>query len=116
MERLIKNSKNIKCKALFLILNCFLSLTSLEAQTVKTVRTVDLEKYAGKWFEVASFPQRFQKNCYATTAVYTSTEKGYMIVENRCKKGSLYGKQSYINGKAFVVENTGNAKLKIQFF
>ena len=39
-----------------------------------------------------------------------------MIVENTCNKGSIDGKQSYIKGKAFVVENTGNAKLKVQFF
>jgi apolipoprotein D and lipocalin family protein len=44
------------------------------------------------------------------------TEKGYVIVENRCNKDSVTGKQSYIKGKAFVVKNSGNAKLKVQFF
>jgi apolipoprotein D and lipocalin family protein len=38
------------------------------------------------------------------------------ILENRCNKGSVSGKQSYIKGKAFVEKNSGNAKLKVQFF
>ena len=90
--------------------------TGLMAQTLQTVPYVDLKKYAGKWYEIASFPQRFQKNCNCTTAEYTMTDKGYVIVENRCKKDSVNGKESYIKGKAFVTENSGNAKLKVQFF
>lgn len=86
------------------------------AQTLQTVPYVDLKKYAGKWYEIASFPQRFQKGCNCTTAEYTLTDKDYVIVENRCNKDSINGKQSYIKGKAFVVENSGNAKLKVQFF
>ena len=86
------------------------------SQTLQTVPQVDLKKYAGKWYEIASIPQRFQKGCTGTTAEYTFTDKGYVIVENRCNKDSINGKQSYIKGKAFVVENSGNAKLKVQFF
>lgn len=86
------------------------------AQDLQTVANVDLNKYAGKWFEIASYPQRFQKGCHCTTAEYTATDKGYIIVENRCNKGGINGKQSYIKGKAFVDKNSGNAKLKVQFF
>lgn len=86
------------------------------AQTLQTVRYVDLKKYAGKWYEIASLPQQFQKGCTCTTAEYTVTDKGFVIVENRCTKDSMNRKQSYIKGKAFVVKNSGNAKLKVQFF
>ena len=86
------------------------------SQTLETVPHVDLKKYIGKWFEIASFPQRFQKGCNCTTAEYSLTDKGYVIVENRCNKDSINGKLSYIKGKAFVVKNSGNAKLKVQFF
>jgi apolipoprotein D and lipocalin family protein len=83
------------------------------AQELKTVSSVDLKKYSGTWYEIASFPQRFQKGCEFTTAVYTPTDKGYVTVENRCNRN---GKESYIKGKAFVDKNSGNAKLKVQFF
>jgi len=83
---------------------------------LKTVSHVDVKRYTGKWYEVASFPQRFQKGCHCTTAEYTLSDKGYIVVENRCNRDSIKGKQSYIKGKAFVQKNTGNAKLKVQFF
>ncbi len=86
------------------------------SQKLQTVPHVDLKKYEGKWYEIASLPQRFQKGCNCTTAEYTLTDKDYVLVENRCNKGSINGKQTYIKGKAFVVENSGNAKLKVQFF
>lgn len=105
---------NRKIITLFIV--SFLISTAMKAQLLQTVPNVDLKKYAGKWFEIASFPQRFQKRCHCTTAEYTPTDKGYIIVENRCNKDSAKGKLSRIKGKAFVVENTGNAKLKVQFF
>ena len=88
----------------------------MQTQSLETVPFVDLNRYAGKWYEIASFPQRFQKGCHCTTAEYTMTDKGHVIVENRCNKDSINGKQSYIKGKAFVQKNSGNAKLKVQFF
>lgn len=104
-------------KSSFILTLIFSMLTAVAmSQTLQTVPYVDLKKYAGKWYEIASFPQRFQKGCNCTTAEYTPTDKGYVIVENRCNKDSINGKQSYIKGNAFVVENSGNAKLKVQFF
>ena len=92
-------------------------MTSIgKAQILETVPMVDLSRYAGKWYEIAAYPQRFQKNCHCTTAEYTATDKGYLIVENRCNKDSVGGKLSSVKGKAFIEKNSGNAKLKIQFF
>ena len=99
-----------------LLLTLFILPFMSESQTLETVAHVDLKKYVGKWYEIASYPQRFQKGCHCTTAEYTWNEKGYITVENRCNKDSVHGKQSYIKGKAFVEKNAGNAKLKVQFF
>lgn len=103
---------------LIVLISIFLlmSATNNQAQTLQTVPNVDLKKYAGKWFEIASYPQYFQKGCHCTTAEYTLSEKGYVVVENRCNKGSVTGKQTYIKGKAFVEDGSGNAKLNVQFF
>ncbi|MBN8706979.1 MAG: lipocalin family protein [Bacteroidetes bacterium] len=100
----------------FSILLVTLMSTQIKSQPLETVPNVDLKRYAGKWYEIASFPQFFQKGCHCTTAEYTLTDEDYVIVENRCKKDSVNGKETSIKGKAFVVENSGNAKLKVQFF
>jgi len=99
-----------------LLLSVLMFSTISIAQDLETVSTVDLQKYSGKWFEIASFPQPFQKGCNCTTAEYTLTTKDYLIVENRCKKDSINGKALYIKGKVFAEKNMGNAKLKVQFF
>jgi apolipoprotein D and lipocalin family protein len=111
-----KNYLQVPSKTVLVSL-LFLLLTSITmSQSLETVPFVDLKKYAGKWYEIASFPQRFQKGCNCTTAEYTLTDKDYVIVENRCNRDSINGKPSYIKGKAFVVEKSGNAKLEVQFF
>ena len=102
----------LNTRTISLLLLLFMT-TILNAQELKTVSSVDLKRYSGTWYEIASFPQRFQKGCECTKAVYTPTDKGYIVVENRCKRN---GKESYIKGKAFVVKNSGNAKLMVQFF
>ncbi len=112
----ILNSKTSFKTSILLLLNMLLFSLISNAQDLETVSTVDLQKYSGKWFEIASFPQRFQKGCNCTTAEYTLTTKDYLIVVNRCKKDSLNGKSLYIKGKVFAEKNTGNSKLKVQFF
>ncbi|MEI6508526.1 MAG: lipocalin family protein [Bacteroidota bacterium] len=101
---------------LILIIMLMANTACSNSQTLQTVPFVDIKKYAGKWYEIASYPQRFQKGCHCTTAEYTLTDKDYVIVENRCNKESLDGKVSYIKGKAYIEANTGNAKLLVQFF
>ncbi len=102
---------------LFLIIMAGLMMgCSAQKSTPTSVGSVELEKYAGLWYDIASFPMRFQKGCHCTTAEYTLMPKGYVKVDNRCRKNSYDGKKSGIKGKAFVVEGSNNTKLKVQFF
>ncbi len=88
------------------------------SQDLQAVDKVDLEKYLGRWYETASFPASFQKGCRCTTADYEGLPgKKYIRVTNRCirfKNGK--SKIRIAHGKAFVVEGSNNARLKVQFF
>ena len=42
----------------------------LQLPPLRTEEQVDVSRYLGTWFEIASFPQRFQKGCTGTTATY----------------------------------------------
>jgi len=95
------------------IFSTILGSCKVQHQPFQTVPFVDLERYTGLWYEIASFPQKFQKGCRCTTAEYKITGKNYIKVINKCQKP---GKFASIEGKAFVVEGSGNAKLKVQFF
>ncbi len=80
-----------------------------------SVQTVDLERYQGKWYEIASFPAPFQKDCYCTTAEYVLKDD-YVKVINRCRRGSSQGEWDEAEGKAWPVKGSNNSRLEVSFF
>jgi apolipoprotein D and lipocalin family protein len=58
-------------------------------EPLATVGDVDLVRYAGRWYEVAKYPNRFQSQCLAdTTATYRLLDDGAVSVVNRCRTAS----------------------------
>lgn len=88
----------------------------LHLPMLRTVAHVDLGDYVGTWYEVANFPQSFQRGCTATTATYTLRSDGDIDVVNRCRKGSVDGPEKVARGRARVVDKSSNAKLEVSFF
>jgi apolipoprotein D and lipocalin family protein len=99
-----------------LILGLVLSASSSFAAPPSTVESVDLERYMGTWYEIASFPQSFQKGCTMTKAEYTLRKNGKVSVLNSCRLGSPDGKLKSAKGRARVVDRETNSKLKVSFF
>jgi apolipoprotein D and lipocalin family protein len=96
---------------------CATSTTDrLRLPPLKTVERVELDRYVGTWFEIASFPQRFQRGCTGTTATYTAKPDGEIEVFNRCRKDRLDGEEKTARGRARVVDRGSNAKLEVSFF
>ncbi len=112
----MNKSESSKFQYLFTFIIILLQSCSMAQSDLKAVESVDIQRYAGKWYEIASFPMSFQKDCYCVTAEYSLSDKGYVKVYNSCRKGSVQGKVKSIKGKAFIVDGTNNAKLKVQFF
>jgi len=83
---------------------------------LEVVECVELSRYAGKWYEIASYPQIFHAGCTGTTAEYTLRDDGTVRVANACNGGSLDGPVKRIEGTARVADPTTNAKLKVSFF
>lgn len=77
---------------------------------------VDPKLYIGKWYEIASFPQSFQKGCVATSATYTLRDDGDIDVLNECRLNSFDGQPKSAKGKAKIVDKKTNSKLKVTFF
>jgi apolipoprotein D and lipocalin family protein len=73
-----------------------------EENEPKVVQSVDLERYAGVWYEIAKIPNRFQKKCARNTTVV-----------NRCTKED--GKIITARGIAKIADTTTFAKLKVSF-
>ncbi len=79
----------------------------------RLVPDVDLERYAGTWYELGRFPNRFQKTCLGdVTATYTLRPDGRVTVTNRCRtaKGTTEA-----SGVARRPDPTVPAKLEVRF-
>lgn len=100
----------------FTLLGCASTTKRLDLPPVQTVPRVEVERYLGTWYEIASFPQSFQKGCHGTTATYTQVAEGELAVENRCFKDALDGPLKVANGRARVADATSNARLQVSFF
>ncbi len=102
--------------ALLFILACGFTAAESQQKPLQVVPRVDLNRYLGTWYEIATIPQRFQKDCVGVTATYTLRDDGKIEVLNKCRKKTLDGEIKTAKGKAWVVDKLTNAKLKVQFF
>jgi apolipoprotein D and lipocalin family protein len=79
-----------------------------------TVAAVDLQRYAGAWYEIALLPNRFQRQCVADTQARYVLDGDKVQVINRCRTAD--GSVDTAKGRAKTVEGSGNARLKVTFF
>ncbi len=94
---------------------CRASSASSRTFPLQTVASVDLKRYAGIWYEIARYPNRFQKGCLGSTANYTLREDGEIDVVNSCRDAEDSGIRR-AKGRAWVVDTATNARLKVSFF
>lgn len=79
----------------------------------EAVPAVDLERYAGLWYEIAHLPMYFQRKCTAdTTAHYTLQDDGMIAVRNRCRTDD--GSFQQVEGEARRVGDS-TSKLEVRF-
>jgi apolipoprotein D and lipocalin family protein len=79
-----------------------------------TIPSLDLPRYLGTWYEIAKFPNRFQRKCAGfTMATYTALPGGLVQVENRCRLDD--GSTDVAVGIARQVGAAGSPRLKVRF-
>lgn len=85
-----------------------------ERLPLPTVESVDIDRYVGAWYEIALLPNRFERQCVADTQAHYSLRGGDIRVLNRCRTGD--GSVDSAEGRAKIVPDSGNAKLRVSFF
>jgi apolipoprotein D and lipocalin family protein len=83
---------------------------------VTVVEHVDIERYMGRWYEIARYPNRFQKDLVGVIAEYTLRDDGTVGVHNMGRKKTLDGKKTEAKAKGWIEDEKTNAKWKVQFF
>lgn len=79
-----------------------------------TIARLDLPRYMGRWYELARYPNRFQRDCSAAaTADYTLLPTGNVQVVNQCPQPG--GKVDQAIGEARRVGPEGSPTLQVRF-
>ena len=111
---------------LFLVFFCLFSLnvqanemtadhdSSLSAAPLTVIMALDVPRYMGTWYEIAKYPNRFQKKCAGfTSAEYRLKADGEVQVINRCQLAG--GGISEAIGVARQIGAGSSPRLKVSF-
>lgn len=79
---------------------------------IRAVSQLDAGRYAGLWYEIARFPNSFEKDCFGVTAEYAAKPNGDLAVRNTCRKGGVDGPERVVEGTGRFVDA---GKLKVRF-
>jgi len=118
MTRLLNRSL---ITALCFSLSAWAPLASAQAQSsdassapLEAITSLDVPRYMGTWYEIAKYPNWFQKRCIAnTSATYAVQPNGMLQVLNRCQKED--GSMSEALGAAKQVGDANSPKLEVRF-
>ena len=99
-----------------LFINGCVTINGNYMKPLKTVKFVNLDRYVGKWYEIARYHHRFQEGCVGSKATYSLRDDGKINVINECYDESFSGKIRSAKGKAWVIDKETNSRLKVSFF
>jgi len=92
--------------------SCSIGTDGSNSKPLRTEATVDVDRYAGKWYEVARYPKWFQRGCESATADYSQLPDGSIQVLNSCIRKD--GTARSITGVAKPVDSKAN-RLEVSF-
>lgn len=81
---------------------------------LQAIARLDVGRYLGTWYEIAKYPNRFQRQCVAdTSALYRLRDDGQLDVINRCRQAS--GEMTEAVGRARQIGAADSPKLEVRF-
>ncbi|MEO7062153.1 MAG: lipocalin family protein [Dokdonella sp.] len=83
---------------------------------IAPVAKVDLARFMGDWYVIATIPTRFEKNAFNALETYTLQPNGEVATAFRFREGAFDGKLKEIDSTGFVKDGTGNAVWGVEVF
>ena len=104
-----------------LLLACSLVMTSTgiyanDLPMIKPVAHVDLPRFMGTWYVIATIPTRFEKNAFNAVETYTLQSDGNVYTQFHFRNGSFDAPVKAIHSIGFVKTDSGNAVWGVQVF
>ena len=110
-----------KSPALFAVLAACLAVTAPAwaatlAGAPEPVKTVDIQRLQGRWYEIARIPNRFEKDCGFATTDWVPQSGGRFLVTQTCKKTEVDRDGHVTRATADPLDPAGNAKWRMNYF
>ena len=83
---------------------------------ITPVPHVDLPRFMGNWYVIATIPTHFEKNAYDAVEVYTLRPDGHVATSFHFRSGSFDGERKEIRSTGIVKQGSGNAVWGVQVF
>ena len=100
-------------RILLLALTAAISACST-VKPIQTVSQVDLERFMGDWYVIASIPTLFEKGAHNAVESYELNDKGEVLTTFRFRKDAFDGPEKVMRPKGFV-RDSSNAVWSMQF-
>ena len=115
------NKRTYLRQAVLLVIIFLISLQGCRSEQpenidMSTIEKLDLNRYMGKWYEIARFDHSFERGLEAVTATYSLRPDGKIAVINQGYKNGVNGKLKVANGKARQPDPDDPGKLEVAFF
>lgn len=99
------------------LLLCLALLTgcTLAPKGIDPVTSFELERYLGRWYEIARLDHRFERGLSRVTADYSRRPDGGIRVVNRGYHAGK-GEWTQVQGRAYFLGSPARGSLKVSFF
>ena len=117
VSREARSARGLGWRAVALVLLWVMPIATGWSQSLpplQSVKSLDVPRYLGRWYEIAKFPNRFQRECVSdTSADYTLLPDGHLRVLNQCRQAD--GEWQRAVGLAKQVGDDQSARLEVRF-
>lgn len=86
------------------------------ADPIQPVRGVDLSRYMGRWYVIASIPTRFERGGHNPVETYSRNADGTICTWFRQRRGSFDAPVKLLHSTASVLKGSGNGEWRVRFF
>lgn len=107
--------RRVLCSILITVMSLMLAACLGMPESVTPVKNFELDRYLGKWYEIARLDHSFERGLNNITAEYTLRDDGGVVVVNRGYSVEEAQWKS-ADGKAYFVDGQDEAYLKVSFF
>ena len=97
------------------IITTVVGCQSVPSQPISTAQSVDLERFMGKWYVIASIPTRIEKNAYNAVERYQLVGEDRVRTTFTFREGGFDGDLKRYEPTGFVRDKVSNAVWGMQF-